>query len=179
VYDAWQAEAPGQRTLTLVRPSIVYGEGHQGNMRVLIEHLRRGRFALVDGGRNRKSIGYVGNLVAFLVHALGAIPGRHVFNYADPPSPTVRELVQELLALMPSAPQRVPALPLAAVLPAAWIAQAWSALRGHPASILPQRVHALRAETTLNVDALRRAGFEPPVARRESLARTVRDDADG
>jgi nucleoside-diphosphate-sugar epimerase len=178
-YIAWQREDAGRRALTILRPSIVYGEGHHGNMRVLIEHLRRGRFALVDGGRNRKSVAYVGNLVAFIARLLDAEPGLRIFNYADPPAPTVRELVQAILALMPSAPQAVPSLPLAPALAGAWLAQGWASLRRREAAITPRRVRALRAETTLDVAAMQGTGFLPPFSLRDGLARTVREPAHG
>jgi nucleoside-diphosphate-sugar epimerase len=48
---------------------------------------------VVGKGANRKSMGYVENISAFLVHALSMGPGTHLYNYADKPDLTAAELV--------------------------------------------------------------------------------------
>ena len=59
------------RSLVVVRPTVVFGEGNRGNVYQLIHQIISGRFVMVGSGKNRKSIAYVGNLSAFLVRVLG------------------------------------------------------------------------------------------------------------
>ena len=97
VHREWQAEAPEDRSLVIVRPTVVFGEGNRGNVYQLLRELAAGRFAMVGSGRNRKSMAYVGNLSAFLVHSLGLRPGTHLYNYVDKPDPSMQELVETML----------------------------------------------------------------------------------
>ena len=71
VHRAWASpDAPGRRSLLIVRPAVVFGEGNRGNVSQLLRQIASGRSMMV-GGHNRKSMAYVGNVSAFQVHALG------------------------------------------------------------------------------------------------------------
>jgi nucleoside-diphosphate-sugar epimerase len=177
IYRAWQAGDATRRSLQIVRPTAVFGEGHRGNLHRMIEQLHRGRFVLLDGGRNRKSIAYVGNLVDFLVTRLDAPPGIHCHNFADAPAPSMRELVEAILAERP-AWRRPASLPYGLVLLAAAAVEAWAALRRRPATITRERVRRFRAETTIATEALFSTGFRPRYTLREGLQRTLAADDD-
>ena len=97
VHRAWQAEAPGRRSLVIVRPTVVFGEGNRGNVYQLLRQIASRRFVMVGRGHNRKSMAYVGNVSAFLVHALSLGAGGHLFNYVDKPDYSMRELVDTIL----------------------------------------------------------------------------------
>ena len=97
VYREWQAEAPESRSLVIVRPTVVFGEGNRGNVYQLLHQIMARRFVMVGSGRNGKSMAYVGNVSAFLVHVLGLGAGTHLFNYADGPDLSMEELVQTIL----------------------------------------------------------------------------------
>ena len=92
VFCRWAARAPG-RSLTIIRPTVVFGPGNRGNVFELIAQIARGRTIVIGDGCNRKSLAYVENLADFLVHALRFGPGSHVYNYADKPDPDMNGLV--------------------------------------------------------------------------------------
>jgi nucleoside-diphosphate-sugar epimerase len=92
VFCRWAARAPG-RSLTIIRPTVVFGPGNRGNVFELIAQIARGRAIVIGDGCNRKSLAYVENLADFLVHALRFGPGRHIYNYADKPDPDMNGLV--------------------------------------------------------------------------------------
>ncbi|MGH6905019.1 MAG: NAD-dependent epimerase/dehydratase family protein [Geminicoccaceae bacterium] len=92
VFRRWAARAPG-RSLTIIRPTVVFGPGNRGNLFELIAQIARGRTVVIGDGCNRKSLAYVENLADFLVHALRFGPGSHVYNYADKPDPDMNGLV--------------------------------------------------------------------------------------
>ena len=110
VHRAWASpEAPGRRSLLIVRPAVVFGEGNRGNVSQLLRQIASGRSMMV-ASHNRKSMAYVGNVSAFQVHALGPGSGAYLFNYAT--SPTSRCWNWWTPYCRPSTDQRSPGLGL-------------------------------------------------------------------
>ena len=93
VYKAWQAEDPLIRTLVIIRPTVVFGEQNRGNVYNLLRQIASGKFVMIGDGLNRKSMAYVGNVVAFIQYTLTFKPGVHIYNYIDKPDFTMNELV--------------------------------------------------------------------------------------
>ena len=65
----WRNEASDSRNLTIVRPTVVFGEGNRGNVFNLLNQVASGRFIMIGSGKNRKSMAYVENVADFLLHA--------------------------------------------------------------------------------------------------------------
>jgi len=169
----WAEEASGRKAL-IVRPTVVYGEYNYANMYRLMSAIRRRRYVQVGPGTNRKSIAYVGNVAAAVSFLLDrARPGAEVFNLADEPAMTSRaiaeHLAQELGVGLPalSVPEFV-ALPLA--MPLDWLAS----ISGKNLPVTSSRIRKYLTDTEHQARALRAAGFQPPVAPEEGMARTVR-----
>lgn len=59
VYRAWAAEDP-TRTVIIVRPTVVFGEGNRGHVYNLMRQVMSGRFLMVGSGLNAKSMAYAG-----------------------------------------------------------------------------------------------------------------------
>ena len=83
VYKAWQAEDLEIRTLVIVRPTVIFGEGNRGNVYYLLQQIALGRFLMFGDGTNRKSMAYVENVIAFIEYSLSFKPGLHIYNYID------------------------------------------------------------------------------------------------
>ena len=90
VYKAW-AEEDASRSLVVVRPTVVFGEGNRGNVYNLLRQISTGKFMMVGSGGNKKSMAYVGNIAAFLAHCLTMGPGAHIYNYVDGPALTAAD----------------------------------------------------------------------------------------
>lgn len=67
VYREWRDRDPENRSLIIVRPTVVFGEGNRGNVYNLLNQINSGAFAMIGNGKNKKSMAYVENLAAFLV----------------------------------------------------------------------------------------------------------------
>jgi|TARA_B110000879_G_scaffold212475_1_gene308912 nucleoside-diphosphate-sugar epimerase len=93
VYKEWQAEDPANRTLVIVRPTVIFGEGNRGNVYNLLRQVASRRFVMFGDGKNRKSMAYVENVVAFLEYSLSFKPGLHTFNYVDKPDLDMNTLI--------------------------------------------------------------------------------------
>ncbi len=90
----WYHQKPEERTLIIIRPTVVFGVGNKGNVYNLLKQIASGRFLMVGNGKNKKSLAYVKNVTAFIHHCINQNkPGYQVFNYADKPDLTMNELV--------------------------------------------------------------------------------------
>ena len=88
---SWWAQ--GDNSLIIIRPTVIFGEGNRGNMFNLINQIATKKFIMVGKGDNKKSISYIGNVVAFLETAIDAKIEYGLFNYSDSPNLTMNELV--------------------------------------------------------------------------------------
>lgn len=173
VYRQWQAESPHDRTLVIVRPAPVFGDGGTGNAATLLGRIAGPRFALVGNGRNLKSLAYVDNVAAFLAFSLGLPQGVHLYNYVDKPDLATAALVASVrreLDLPASAPLRIP-YPVA--LGAAALLDAVALLTGREFAVTAARVRRFCA-TTVYQTSVAETGFVAPVPMAEALRRTAR-----
>lgn len=94
IYREWYSRDPENRSLVIVRPTVIFGPGNRGNVYNLLRQIASGRFAMFGDGRNVKSMAYVENVAKFLMHCIGENPGIHVYNYVDKPDLSMNQLVQ-------------------------------------------------------------------------------------
>jgi len=93
VFNDWQSEDPQNRTLVIIRPTVVFGEGNRGNVYNLFKQIASGMFVMIGDGKNKKSMAYVENIAAFIQHTLSFRPGIHVYNYIDKPDLDMNTLI--------------------------------------------------------------------------------------
>jgi len=80
--------------INILRPTVIFGERNRGNVYNLLRQISIGKFLIVGRGNNRKSMAYVGNIVAFIRFLIDHKPqGYNVYNYVDKPDYTMNELV--------------------------------------------------------------------------------------
>jgi len=100
----WEAEnainqwfnEKGSRNVTIVRPTVIFGENNRGNVYNLLKQISSGKFMMVGNGNNKKSMAYVGNVVAFIEYCANNMNGLQLFNYIDKPDLTMNELVSQV-----------------------------------------------------------------------------------
>jgi len=84
IHGLWQAEAAGERRLTIVRPAVVYGLAERGNFTRLAHLLAKGRFVYPGRKDTIKSCGYVKDLVSSMLF-MAAKPGKKtIYNFCYP-----------------------------------------------------------------------------------------------
>ena len=94
VIKSWYDKDPDGKSVTLIRPTVIFGEKNRGNVYNLLKQIASGKFVMIGKGQNRKSMSYVGNVVAFIKYRLElAEEGYHVFNYIDKPDLTMTSLL--------------------------------------------------------------------------------------
>lgn len=171
VLRAWADEKP-TRSLVIIRPSVVFGEGNRGNVYNLARQVSSGRFLMTGDGSNRKSMTYVGNIVEYIADVLDAPAGIHTSNYADKPDLTTRELVDVLRASMNMKGGRL-RLPLPVALAAGHTFDLVARITRRTFPISAIRVRKFVSDTTVNTDRLTSTGYRPRVELSEGIRRTI------
>ena len=87
----WQ-EGKIDRSLSIIRPTVIFGENNRGNIYALMNQIALNRFMPIGKYDNRKSIAYVGNLVEFILFSLNN-NDYNLINYADKPDMTMKKLI--------------------------------------------------------------------------------------
>ncbi len=173
VYKEWQAEDPINRTLVIVRPTVIFGEGNRGNVYNLLKQIASRRFVMFGDGLNRKSMAYVENVTAFLEYSLSFKPGLHVFNYTDKPDFDMNTLVSEARKTLFGKNNVGLRLPAFLGMVIGYIADFVAKLTGKTLSVSSIRVKKFMG-TTQFASSVSETGFVPPLSLEEGLARTLR-----
>jgi GlcNAc-P-P-Und epimerase len=94
VIKEWYENNPKGKSVTIIRPTVIFGERNRGNVYNLLKQIGSGKFMMIGKGKNKKSMAYVTNIVSFIKDRLDKRElGFHVFNYADKPDFSMTELV--------------------------------------------------------------------------------------
>ncbi len=92
VHEQWQAEDSASRSLTIVRPAVIYGLYERGNFTRLARLLAKGRFVYPARKDTIKSCGYVKDLVASLMHMKDRTSGTMTYNFCYPERTSTEEV---------------------------------------------------------------------------------------
>ena len=131
---------------------------------------------MIGNGRNRKSMAYVGNIVAFMKHKLeNGFFGSEIYNYVDKPDFDMNTLVSEIYRHKgQSAPKlRVP-YPVGIL--GGYCFDLLAKLTGKTLPISSIRVKKFCSSTEINSEKLDRSGFTRPIDFREGLQRTLTNE---
>lgn len=173
VYKEWQAEDPENRTLVIVRPTVIFGEGNRGNVYNLLKQIAAGRFVMFGNGKNKKSMAYVENVAAFLEYSLSFKPGLHIYNYIDKPDYDMNTLVskaRKTIFTKNNVGLRLPAFLGMAV---GYLADLVAKVTGKTLPVSSIRVKKFMS-TTQFASSVSKTGFVPPITLEEGLTRTLR-----
>lgn len=174
VYRKWAEEDP-RRILVIIRPTVVFGEGNRGNVFNLIHQIASGRFRMVGKGDNVKSLAYVGNLTAFIVHTLHLGPGAHVFNYSDRPDMMTREIVEHIRKCLGYS-DNLRSIPKAMAMGGGHLFDCLALVSGKTFPISALRIRKFCEPTQFSSNRALESGFVPPHTLAEGLANTIRFD---
>lgn len=101
VIKEWFDDNPSEKSVTIIRPTVIFGERNRGNVYNLLKQISSGKFMMIGQGKNKKSMAYLGNVVAFINYVLRkSKPGYQIYNYADKPDFTMTDLVSVIESKM-------------------------------------------------------------------------------
>lgn len=97
VIQDWYDRDPQKKSITIIRPTVIFGERNRGNVYNLFRQIVSGKFLMIGKGRNKKSMAYVGNITAFIKSKIDlANQGFQIFNYVDKPDFSMNELLHQI-----------------------------------------------------------------------------------
>lgn len=177
----WMAELLLQRWYTthsdwnidIIRPTVIFGERNRGNVYNLLRQIASGRFLMVGNGRNKKSMAYVGNIVALVKYMIDNVnTGYNVFNYVDKPDVDMNQLVTHVSHVLK---KHIPKthFPYWLGMTGGVCFDLLAKVTGRKLAISSVRVRKFCATTEFNADKVHKCGFNPPYTLKEGLARTL------
>tara|TARA_B110000003_G_scaffold257204_1_gene275328 strand:- start:1724 stop:2713 length:990 start_codon:yes stop_codon:yes gene_type:complete len=172
VYKEWQAEDPTNRTLVIVRPTVIFGEGNRGNVYNLFKQIASHRFIMIGDGKNTKSMAYVENVVAFLEYSLSFNQGLHIYNYIDKPDFDMNTLVSKARKILFNKEGVGFRLPGLFGLIIGYFADIVAKITGKTFPLSSIRIKKFMGTTQFS-SSVSETDFIPPVSLEEGLARTL------
>ena len=159
--------------INILRPTVIFGERNRGNVYNLLKQIAGGKFAMVGKGENKKSMAYVGNIVALIKFLIeNKQEGYNVYNYIDKPDFTMNELVAHVSKVLN---RHIPATHFPY-----WLGMAGGYCFDMLAWILRKkltvssvRVKKFCATTQFDASKVAASGFRAPYTLGEGLARTL------
>jgi nucleoside-diphosphate-sugar epimerase len=184
VLREWYEKDPENRSLTIVRPTVIFGERNRGNVFNLLKQIASGKFLMVGKGTNFKSMAYVGNIVAFLKYHLENVkPGYQVYNYIDKPDLCMNDLVAQVEK---SLDKKIPSthFPYWLGMLGGFGFDLLSSITRKKFTVSSVRVKKFCATTQFDATAAHSSGFKAPYSLAEGLHNTlhyefVEDNNDG
>lgn len=159
--------------IDIIRPTVIFGERNRGNVYNLLRQIASGHFLMVGKGDNRKSMAYVGNIVAFVKYMIDNVTeGYNEYNYIDKPDVTMNELVSHVSQVLQ---KHIPAThyPYWLGMLGGYGFDVIARLTGRKLAVSSVRVKKFCATTQFDSSKAMSTGFQPPYSLKEGLARTL------
>ncbi len=167
IFLEW-AEEDTQKSLIIVRPSVIFGENNRGNVYNLINQIASGKFLMVGSGENKKSMGYVGNIAAFLASRVNVNSDISIYNFAGKPDLSSNEIVHIVKKSLNLQDNTI-SLPYSIGLLGGYVFDILAKITGKKFPVSSIRIKKFTAETTVNTDKLLESGFKEPYTLEDGL----------
>ena len=178
VIQEWYKLDNANKNITILRPTVIFGERNRGNVYNLLKQISSGKFLMVGNGINRKSMAYVGNIIAFINSKLQEPnSGINIFNYVDKPDLTMVELTH---VVSKSLNIKIPTLkvPYSIGLLGGYFFDALAFITKKKYAISSVRVMKFCATTQFNA-AKKEKSFTSPYSLEKGLERTLKYEFSG
>lgn len=172
IFIEWQEER-SDNSLVIVRPAVIFGERNRGNVYNLIKQIKSGMFLMIGNGKNKKSMGYVGNIASFLTFLTNMTAGKQIYNFADKEDLSSHEIIDIVTSEL-GYTKKVPSVPSWFGLMGGYVFDILAKMTGRKFSVSSIRIKKFMAETTVNTDKLLQSGFKAPYTLKEGLHNMIR-----
>ena len=172
VIKEWFENDPINKSVTILRPTVIFGERNRGNVYNLLKQISSRKFIMIGKGENKKSMAYVGNVVAFIKDKLEKKEaGYHVFNYADKPDYNMNQLVLVIEEKMKLNIPRI-SIPYFFGMIGGYCFDIFSKITGKNLSVSSVRVKKFCATTQFNATKAHNS-FNAPYSLKQGLDKTL------
>ena len=166
----------GDNSLIIVRPTVIFGEGNRGNVFNLLNQIASGKFLMVGKGENKKSMAYIGNIVAFLETCVASEQKYGIYNYVDTPDLTMNELVAQVRAKLKGKDGVGPRLPYWLGLILGYTADLVAKLSGKNFPVSSIRVKKFASSTEFSSAKASLDNFQAPFSLSDGVRRTLQSE---
>ena len=170
----WQSGA--ENSLIIVRPTVIFGEGNRGNVFNLLNQIASGKFFMIGKGNNKKSMAYIGNIVAFLETCIATDQKYSVCNYIDTPDLTMNELVKQVRRQLMGEDNVGLRLPYWIGMLLGYVADGVSKTIGKNLPVSAIRVKKFSSSSEFRSSEGTLHGFVPPFKLEEGVERTLQSE---
>ena len=170
----WQSAT--NSSLIIIRPTVIFGEGNRGNVYNLLKQIASGKFLMVGLGSNKKSMAYIGNIVALLEACILMKTKYGLYNYIDTPDLTMNDLVSLVRQRLMGKSGPGLRLPYWLGLLFGYLADGISKFSGNNYPISALRVKKFNSSTEFKSSNLDLIDFTPPFRLSEGLERTIQSE---
>lgn len=160
--------------INIIRPTVIFGERNRGNVYNLLKQISSGHFLMVGKGDNKKSMAYVGNIVAFIKFLIeNKTTGYNIYNYIDKPDFTMNELVGHVSKVLN---KHIPMthFPMWLGMIGGYCFDVLAAVTGKKLTVSSVRVQKFCATTEFDAAKAHSTEFIAPYTLGEGLARTLK-----
>ena len=171
---SWQSRE--DNSLIIIRPTVIFGEGNRGNVYNLLNQIALGKFLMVGAGENKKSMAYIGNIVAFLEACILSEQKYALYNYVDTPDLTMNHLVHLVRKRLKAKDGVGLRVPFWLGLLLGYLADGASKLTSKNLPVSSLRVKKFAASSQFQSAKASLEGFVPPFRLEEGLDRTLRSE---
>lgn len=175
VLREWYQQDPENRTLVILRPTVVFGEQNRGNVFNLLNQIAGGKFMMIGTGMNIKSMAYVGNIVECLYYLATNLKGYHLFNYVDKPDMNMNQLVSTVYDQLERPHNNSFRIPFAVGMLVGYFFDGIARITGKKLTISSIRVKKFCSDTAFSTSILS-TDFEPSQSLEEGLRKTIQHE---
>ncbi len=176
VLHVWHRNHPDWN-INIIRPTVIFGEGNRGNVYNLLKQIASGRFMMIGKGNNKKSMSYIGNIVAFICFLIAEKKqeGYEVYNYVDKPDFTTNDLVHHTGQILG---KKIPTIriPYGLGMLGGYGFDFLAFITRKKLNISSVRVKKFCATTQFSSSKAMSSGFVPPYTMEEGLRRMLEEE---
>lgn len=175
VLREWYQRDPENRSLIILRPTVVFGEQNRGNVYNLLKQIASGKFLMIGDGENVKSMAYVGNIVRCLNFLATELQGYHLYNYIDKPDLNMNQLVTTVYDQLGKASKIGFRVPYWFGMFAGYLFDGFAKTTGKKLAISSIRVKKFCSNTAFTT-SISKTGFAPPQTLETGLRSTIQHE---
>jgi len=173
VYKKWQKDDPENRSLIIIRPTVIFGEGNRGNVYNLLNQINSKRFLMIGSGNNFKSMAYVENVASFIKYSLSFSKGVHIYNYIDKPDFNMNTLIKTIRKTLFNKDDIGIRIPLFIGMTIGYIADLVTIIFKKKLPVSSIRVKKFVSDSMF-ATSIDKTGFTPPVSLEKGLQSTLK-----
>lgn len=171
IYQNW-FNAGKDFALTIIRPTVVFGENNRGNVYNFLYQINSKYFPMIGDGKNKKSMAYVNNVASFIRHSLNFKAGSHLYNYIDKPDMTMNELIYFSRTIMKKSTKPLIKVPYILAVIIGYLSDFIALIFRIQLPISSIRIKKFCSDSQFDT-SISKSGYKPPYSLTDGLKKTI------